>query len=130
MNQPKDYEDTIAYRLGGQYQLSDKWALRAGYLMEKTPIPEDTYEPRLPDGDRTGYSIGAGYAEGSWTVDFAYMLVNLDKYTVNTGRTYDPDTDSPYAGLTWFPSQPSVQSVDGEYEGDITLLALSVGYKF
>jgi long-chain fatty acid transport protein len=126
--QAKDYDDTIAYRIGAQYQLNDTWALRAGYLMEKSPIPEDTYEPRLPGGDRTGFSVGTGYAVGPWTADFAYMLVNIDKYTVNTGATYDPDTQSPYAGMNWPFGQPPVQTVDGEYEGDIILIALSVGY--
>ncbi len=130
----KDYDDSITYRLGAQYQLNEAWALRAGYLMEKTPIPEDTYEPRLPDGDRTGFSLGAGYSDGPWTVDFAYMLVTLDKFTVNTGETYDPVTESPYAALpnggVWFTAPPDVQTVDGEYEGDITLIALSVSYAF
>jgi len=132
---PKDYDDTIAYRVGGQYQYSDKWAFRAGILMEETPLPEETYDPRLPDGDRTGYSIGAGYEDGPWSVDFAYMLVNIDKYDVATGVAWDPDVVGDYSAMPWLPSppgppQPPVQTVDGEYEGDITLIALSVGYTF
>ncbi|MCJ7500274.1 outer membrane protein transport protein, partial [bacterium] len=118
----KDYEDVTAVRVGVEYALSDTWALRGGFLMEPNPIPEETYDPRLPDGDRTGYVIGAGYESGQWTVDLAYMLVQLDKTTV----------DSDAVGvINYPPTVPSdFQNVDGTYEGDITLIGLSVGYSF
>jgi len=118
---PKNYDDTITYRFGAQYQLNDVWALRGGVLLENTPIPEDTYDPRVSDGDRVGVSIGAGYTKDTWTFDVAYMFVNLDKYTVNQNVSFDPAV----VGL----GNP-VQTVDGTYEGSINLLGVSVGYKF
>ena len=118
----KDYDDVTAVRVGVEYALSDEWALRGGILMEPTPVPEETYDPRLPDGDRTGYVVGAGYESGQWTVDFAYMFVQLDKTTV--------DSDA-VAVINFPPAVPSdFQNVDGTYEGDITLIGLSVGYSF
>lgn len=118
----KDYDDVTAIRVGVEYALSDEWALRGGILMEPTPVPEETYDPRLPDGDRVGYVIGAGYESGQWTVDFAYMFVQLDKTTV--------DSDA-VAIINYPPLVPSdFQNVDGTYEGDITLIGLSVGYSF
>jgi long-chain fatty acid transport protein len=121
----KDYEDVTAVRIGVEYALSEQWALRGGFLTEPSPVPEETYDPRLPDGDRNGYVIGAGYDSGQWTVDFAYMFVQLDKTTV--------DSDA-IAVVTPNPAPPppalAIQEVDGSYEGDITLIGISVGYSF
>ena len=122
LSSDKDYEDVIAYRLGVQYDLNESWVVRGGYLTEPTPIPEETYDPRLPGGDRTGYVVGAGYSDGPWTFDFAYMLVQLDA----------GDITSDARGIINYP--PAVagdfQYVSGEYEGDITLIGLNVGYAF
>lgn len=123
----KDYDDVTAVRVGVEYSLSDQWALRGGFLMEPTPVPEETYDPRLPDGDRTGYVVGAGYNSGQWTVDFAYMFVQFDKITVDSDAVAISDID-----LGSLPSivPTNFQIVDGSYEGDITLIGLSVGYAF
>jgi len=123
----KDYDDTIAYRIGAEYSISENWALRGGFLMEPTPVPEETYEPRLPDGDRTGYVLGVGYSKNQWTADIAYMFVKLDKTTVDSDVIAISDVD-----LGSLPAvvPTAVQDVDGDYEGDITLIGFSVGYKF
>jgi long-chain fatty acid transport protein len=121
----KDYEDTIAYRLGVQYDLNEMWVLRGGFLTEPSAVPEETYDPRLPDGDRTGYVVGAGYSDGPWTFDFAYMIVQLDAGNI--------DSDA-IAIVTPNPAPPppalAIQDVDGKYEGDITLIGLNVSYAF
>ncbi|MDT8396937.1 MAG: outer membrane protein transport protein [bacterium] len=114
----KSYDDVIAYRIGVQYDLNETWAIRGGYLAEPNPVPEETYDPRLPDGDRTGYVVGAGYSDGSWTVDFAYMLVQLDAGNV--------DSDA----VAWITPGVSQQNVDGKYDGDITLIGFDVSYAF
>jgi len=123
----KDYDNVTAIRVGVEYTLSDTWALRGGFLTEPSPIPEETYDPRLPGGDRTGYVIGAGYESGKWTLDLAYMFVQLDKTTVDSDAVAIADID--------VPSLPTIvptafQNVDGSYEGDITLIGVSVGYAF
>jgi len=121
----KDYDDVTAIRIGVQYDLSDEWALRGGFLTEPSPVPEETYDPRLPDGDRTGYVIGAGYESGQWTVDLAYMFVQLDKTTVDSDAQgiITPNPAPPPIAVT-------AQEADGTYEGDITLIGVSVGYAF
>ncbi|MDT8365207.1 MAG: outer membrane protein transport protein [bacterium] len=111
---PKDYDDTIAYRVGAEYELTEKWDLRGGFLLDTSPVPEETYDPRLPDGDRWGVSIGAGYTRDAWTIDMAYMFVNLDKESIVNSITDSGGT----------------QNVNGDYEGDINLIGLSVGYAF
>ena len=118
---PKNYDDTITYRLGAQYQLNEDWALRGGVLFEETPIPEITYDPRVPDGGRVGVSVGAGYTRDAWTFDVAYMFVSLDQYTVDQNVSFNPAL----VGLT-----NPVQTVDGTYEGSINLIGVSVGYRF
>lgn len=123
----KDYKDVTAVRVGAEYALSDEWALRGGFLTEPTPVPEKTYDPRLPDGDRQGYVLGAGYDSGPWTVDFAYMYVKLDKTKIDSNAVAISDIN-----LGALPTiQPTAfQNVNGTYEGDISLIGFSVGYSF
>ena len=121
----KDYEDTITYRIGVDYMLNENWSLRGGFLMEEMPVPEETYDPRLPDGDRTGYSVGFGYEKDRLTVDFAYMLVLLDKTSISN----DIDQNPSYNIAPTLVGDPA-QTVDGDYEGDITLIGFSVGFAF
>ncbi|UCF31124.1 MAG: outer membrane protein transport protein [bacterium] len=112
---PKDYSDEIAYRVGLEYDLNEAWNLRGGFLIESMPIPEETYDPRLPDGDRVGISIGAGYTKDAWTLDLAYMFVDFSDEDI------DNDITDAYGQL---------QTVDGKYDGDINLFGVSLGYRF
>jgi long-chain fatty acid transport protein len=110
---PKDYKDTIATRVGAAYRLNPSWVLRGGFLIDSTPVPSKWYDGRLPDGNRVGYSLGAGYQTGPWTFDLGAMYVDVQKFAVTDGVTV--------AGP---------QTVNGDYKGNITLCALSAGYKF
>ena len=56
----KHWDDTMVFRLGTSYDLSDVTTLRFGFLSDKAPIPSETYDAQLPDGDRLGFSLGIG----------------------------------------------------------------------
>jgi long-chain fatty acid transport protein len=60
--------------LGAEYTLTPSWTLRAGAGMVTSPVPDETYDPALPDGLRTLVSAGFGYAASFWRVDVGYML--------------------------------------------------------
>ena len=71
---PKNWGTAWQYSLGAEYLIAGKVAVRAGYGIVTSPVPEDTYDPALPDGRRDLFCVGAGYI-GSWfKVDLGYML--------------------------------------------------------
>jgi long-chain fatty acid transport protein len=109
----KDYEDVMAIRLGGEFDIDEKWTVRAGYLTEPSPAPEETYDPRLPDADATAIFLGGGYDAGQWEINGAYMALTKDDRTV--------DSDEP-AGLDFV--------YDGTYKATIGIIAFDLIYRF
>ena len=57
--EPFDWNDTVFSSLGGEYKLNESFTLRAGVAYDETPTHIETRTPRLPDDDRSWYSIGA-----------------------------------------------------------------------
>ena len=117
-NVVKEYDDSLAIRLGGSYYLNEKWTLRGGLLHEKTPVPEKTYDPRLPDADSTGVTLGFGYDTGKFALNAAYMALFKGSRTV--------DTDEP--GIP--PALGGGVLYDGKYETFGNLLGVDVTFRF
>ncbi len=72
---PYNYQNTWMYSLGGDFRATDELTLRAGVAVDQTPTRNSTRDPRIPDGDRTFLSVGAGYdvkAIEGLTLDIAY----------------------------------------------------------
>ena len=85
----KLYKDTFRVNFGTQYQINDTWAVRAGYVFDKSPINEKAMDTMVPIDDRHIASIGAGYSTDNWTVDAYYGRI----FGVNlTGVSYYGDT--------------------------------------
>jgi long-chain fatty acid transport protein len=57
----EDWKDSWFYSVGGEYDLNDQITLRAGAAFEKSPVPDATRTPRVPDNDRLWLSLGASY---------------------------------------------------------------------
>jgi long-chain fatty acid transport protein len=79
---PKNWDNTFIIRLGGEYQL-DKLALRAGYIFDKSPQPDQAVEPMLPDADRNEITAGLGYElSKEISIDVAYQIIFFHDRTV------------------------------------------------
>jgi len=83
---PEDYEDSFTYRVGGEYKLTDKLTLRAGYIFDQTPSPDESVTPLLADADRHDITAGLGYTFGKVTVDLAHMLTLFKKRKTEVNR--------------------------------------------
>ena len=86
---PTDWEDTIRFGIGTQYQLSDCLALRAGYYYDDTPIPDETMTPTFPDiNEKHSLNLGAGYTMGNWSFELNYQNIMFPEREITT-QTYD-----------------------------------------
>lgn len=64
---------------GGEVRLNDAWTLRAGYAIGETPTTIATRTPRLPNEDRTWYSIGASWQYSErLALSFGYIRIEPD----------------------------------------------------
>ena len=95
----KDWENTFMIRFGGQYQL-EKVALRAGVIYDKTPQPNKTVEPMLPDANRIEFTVGLGYQlTKELSVDAAYQIILFQERTVSLAENVFPGTYKAMANL-------------------------------
>jgi long-chain fatty acid transport protein len=101
---PKNWEDRWNFHLGAEYGVTSSLAVRAGFVYDPTPSPEETLSPDLPDADRMRISVGAGYSFSSFRVDAGYQLVLL--------------TDQ----------RSTFQPLPGTYSGSAHVVGLTLGY--
>ena len=71
---PMRFSDTLAYRVGGRFELGGGGVLRAGIALDETPQPDEAVGPFFYDSDRLSYSLGYGKA---W-LDLAITWVDRD----------------------------------------------------
>lgn len=112
--QKKDWKNVTAYRVGASYNYSSTSTCRLGYYFDPTPVPDGTFEPRLPDADRNVVAIGWGYkAMDNFTLDASYSY--LWTGTRSVSNTVGAEAKA---------------SINGDYKTTANIFGLSVGYKF
>jgi long-chain fatty acid transport protein len=72
---PENYKDTWSLALGADIEASERLTLRAGVQIDPTPTRDASRDPRVPDGDRLDYNLGASLKLGfAFTLDAAAAL--------------------------------------------------------
>ncbi|MBN1869084.1 MAG: outer membrane protein transport protein [Candidatus Omnitrophica bacterium] len=110
----RDWRDVWSACFGVEYGLSERLKLRGGYYYHTTPIPEENWEPNLPDANSHGVTAGFGYdlTENS-AIDMAYSAFIFED------RTIDNEVGS-----------GSNATIDGEYEQVTHMGLVTFSYKF
>lgn len=109
----RDWRGVFSYGIGAEYQATDKLELRGGFLYEASPISSANFEPVLPDANKHGVTMGAGYLLKDVKIDVSYAFF---KY-----RDRDVSND---VGLS------TNSNVDGKYKGYVNIVGLGVTYKY
>lgn len=101
-----NWDDTMYYSLGAEFDLSDSFTLRAGVAIDETPTNNEARTPRLPDNDRNLYSVGLTWNMSSnLSIDAAYQRIEIDTPTIDVRSSSSSrlvgefDTDSAHADL-------------------------------
>jgi long-chain fatty acid transport protein len=84
---PRDYKNTVAFRLGGHYRIGDNIAVMAGGAYDPTPTRDNLLSPDAVDGNRLTLSCGATYQPVKQLTIMAVL-----NYTTTPKRdvSYDP----------------------------------------
>lgn len=102
-------------RFGG---LVNDWAIRGGFGFAKSPAPDETVTPLLPEQDRRNYTIGLGIPlTPRFAVDIAYLKVDTDG---RRGRIIDRTSES----------QTAEQLNSGFYRLDANITSISLKARF
>ncbi|AZD91757.1 MULTISPECIES: OmpP1/FadL family transporter [Pseudomonas] len=84
VTEEQNWRDTWAHAIGTSYQLNNHWVLRAGLSVDQSPANNTNRGPRIPTGDRTVISFGAGWTPvDNVTIDVAYSYLWEESVRVN-----------------------------------------------
>ena len=86
----KNWESGWRYAIGVEHNISDKYAVMAGFAYDQSSIPFDGGDFLVPTGDRRTYSIGARYNDKKQTLAVAlgWMDVGSLDFKGHTGDAY------------------------------------------
>ncbi|RRN77189.1 long-chain fatty acid transporter [Pseudoxanthomonas sp. SGD-10] len=108
-NSPRNYKDGGALRLGGQYQHTDKLALRAGVGYALTPVRDGYVTPETPDANRLFLSAGVGYQiSDKFGIDASFFFQGVEKRTSTNIET----------------------QLSGAYKSNVYIPGISVSYRW
>ncbi len=101
VSEEKNWKDTARVSLGINYLMSPKWLLRMGYAFDESPVPDDTRDPRVPDGDRDWLTIGFNFrASEDVSIDAAYAYLHMDEEPSElAGLDGDYENGTQYASI-------------------------------
>lgn len=102
-----NWNDAMAFRVGFQYEAIENLKLRAGFVYDMTPVPEQTLSPSLPDNNRAVISTGVGYTYKSVRADLGYQYVSAIERRVEDN-----------------------QNLPGVYKTSAHVFGLNLGYGF
>lgn len=101
-----DWDDVWRFKVGMEYGLNDRFAVRLGYAYMIAAVPDHTLSPAFPDANCHSVTAGVGYTNGKWVCD-VYTALNF-----NEQRDIDNDI------------------LSGIYESSSIFSGLSIGYRF
>ncbi|WP_343350385.1 OmpP1/FadL family transporter [Pseudomonas sediminis] len=80
----QNWHDTWAHAVGLSYKVNPQWTLRTGIAIDQSPTNNVDRSPRIPSGDRTIFSVGAGWSPNQdMTIDVAYSYLQEESVDVN-----------------------------------------------
>ena len=81
------WDDQVVYALGVAYQLTDSFALRAGFNYSESPIDENNAASNLilPGIVEEHYTFGLDYTFTQWQLALHYMYAPKNTITANSG---------------------------------------------
>lgn len=115
--QVENYDNTSGFRFGADYQLTDQWAVRGGYIYTQNAAPDETVTPLLPESDRNQFTLGVGWRATEYLeLNAAYLYLGQND---RRGRTVE------------FEEGESLESVNnGLYSFSAHLVGLTATLRF
>ena len=108
---PRNYKNSSTYRVGTQYEATDKFTFRAGWYFDESPVQDGYFAPETPRNDSMGFTGGLTYQfSQKLGVDFSFLYLHFDEIDnsydhyndgSSFGGTYKSSVFSPGVGVTY-----------------------------
>jgi len=125
----KAWRNSYVFRLGSSYDVTDAFVARAGMLYDRNPVPESTMDAQLPDSNRLGISVGAGYKLGSMRFDVSYMLLRFYDRNKENGVGFEKDLTGD-GTINRFDVPTGYPIGNGTYKSRANLISASATFNF
>jgi long-chain fatty acid transport protein len=80
----RNYKNTLAFRFGANYALTEKFDARLGLAYGLTPVQNGYVTPETPDANRFNYTAGLGYKIGDhFQLDASVFFTHLKRTDTN-----------------------------------------------
>lgn len=87
-NLTKNYDDAWAFRIGAQYAMTERLDLRAGFIVDLTPVDENYFNPETPGMTRLEPCVGLSFRPTkNLSIDLSFTYVA--GVARNGSNTYD-----------------------------------------
>jgi long-chain fatty acid transport protein len=98
---PREYSNTMIFRVGGEYVISDLITVRAGIYYDPTPTNSEYFTPETPSLTTYGFSAGLSInPTKNLAIDISYLHLETQAST----RSYSPEYfTGNYNGRTMIP---------------------------
>jgi long-chain fatty acid transport protein len=108
----RDWKSVLSFAIGGEYAATDSLRLRGGYFHHDSPIPDENWEPNLPDAPSHGLTAGLGYdINKSVTLDLGYGFMLFEHRTIDN-------------------SNGTATGFNGRYKQIVNMASATLTYKF
>jgi long-chain fatty acid transport protein len=84
-----NWMDSLLYEFGVQYDVTQHWKVRGGYIYSEDSVPNSSFSPSVPDSNRHVFSVGFGYDTTRFMIDAMYQYTVAADRTVNNGTAAD-----------------------------------------
>lgn len=72
----KNYRNSWTFHLGGQFSLTDRFDIRAGLMLDTTPVKKDYYNPETPGMTKIEPSVGLSFRPiKGLSIDASFLYV-------------------------------------------------------
>jgi long-chain fatty acid transport protein len=89
----QNYKDTWSLAAGFDQALGERLTLRAGIQLDPTPTRDSGRDPRVPDGDRIDYNVGATFRLGKrMSLDAAAAYTDVEDVPIARDERFYADT--------------------------------------
>jgi long-chain fatty acid transport protein len=95
----RQYQDALAFRLGGQYKVTDNFTVRAGTFYDFAAVRDGFVTPETPDADRIGVTAGLSYEFAQrFGIDASFLFEDFMKRSQSQSDLISNGTTDRVAG--------------------------------
>jgi long-chain fatty acid transport protein len=122
----KDYKDAWAFRLGAQYGVTKRFDVRAGFIVDLTPVNDNYYNPETPGMTKLEPSVGLSFRPiPSLSIDLS-MLYVAGLGANNVTAPYTDMLAAQYPAL----QLPTTKQFDADYRLHAFVPSFGISYSF